>query len=86
MYVLFPFSFLFYCSLWFICIIAIQELNTAEDFISFYEEMMPLVQTLPQVLLHKELIISKVLAKLELRARLSLEPMLRYVTLLWNYL
>ena len=54
----------------------------AEDFISFYEEMMPLVQTLPQVLLHKELIISKILARLEMRARLSLEPMLRYVTML----
>ena len=43
---------------------------------------MPLVQTLPQVLLHKELIISNILARLEMRARLSLEPMLRYVIML----
>lgn len=43
------------------CLVQWRELNTAEDFISFYEEMMPLVQTLPQVLLHKELIISKFL-------------------------
>ncbi|CBI17281.3 unnamed protein product, partial [Vitis vinifera] len=61
------------------CLVQWRELNTAEDFISFYEEMMPLVQTLPQVLLHKELIISKVLARLEMTARLSLEPMLRLI-------
>lgn len=58
-----------------------QELNTAEDFISFYEEMLPLVQTLPLILLHKELILSKLLSRLQMKARLSLEPILRYATL-----
>ncbi|KAF2288992.1 hypothetical protein GH714_023309 [Hevea brasiliensis] len=53
------------------------ELNTAEDFISFYEKMMPLVQTLPLVLLHKESILSELLSRLQLKARLSLEPILR---------
>ncbi|KAG1347740.1 hypothetical protein COCNU_06G015690 [Cocos nucifera] len=53
-----------------------RELNTAEDFISFYEEMMPLVQTLPQVILHSEKIFSELLRRLNMKARLSLEPIL----------
>lgn len=56
-----------------------QELNTAEDFISFYEEIMPFVQTLPSIILHKELIFSKLISRLRFEARLSLEPILRYV-------
>lgn len=56
-----------------------QELNTAEDFISFYEEIMPFVQTLPSIILHKELIFSKLISRLSFEARLSLEPILRYV-------
>lgn len=58
-----------------------QELNTAADFISFYEEMLPLVQTLPMVLLHKESILTKLLSRLQMKARLSLEPILRYESL-----
>ncbi|GMH20278.1 hypothetical protein Nepgr_022119 [Nepenthes gracilis] len=61
------------------CLIQWRELNTAEDFISFYEEMMPFVQTLPLVLLHKELIISKLLSRLQMEGRLSLEPILRLI-------
>ncbi|GAB4851882.1 hypothetical protein Ancab_031281 [Ancistrocladus abbreviatus] len=61
------------------CLVQWRELNTAEDFISFYEEMMPLIQTLPLVLLHKELILSKLLLRLQMEARLSLEPILRLV-------
>ncbi|KAK9122055.1 hypothetical protein Syun_019672 [Stephania yunnanensis] len=53
------------------------ELNTAEDFISFYEEVMPLAQTLPQILLHKKTIMSKLESRLNMGARLSLEPLLR---------
>lgn len=59
----------------------VQELNTAEDFISFYEEMMPLVQTLPQILLHKERIFSELLRRVNMGAKLSLEPILRSVCL-----
>lgn len=62
------------------CIIHWRELNTAEDFISFYEEMMPLVQTLPLVLLHKDIIISRLLSRLQMKARLSLEPILRLIS------
>ncbi|KAJ4967931.1 hypothetical protein NE237_014632 [Protea cynaroides] len=61
------------------CLVEWRELNTAEDFISFYDEMMPWVQTLPQVLLHKETIISKLLSRLHIKARLSLEPILRLI-------
>lgn len=60
-------------------LIIIQELNTAADFISFYEEMMPLVQTLPQVILHREKIFSELLQRLNMKARLSLEPILMSV-------
>lgn len=56
----------------------IQELNTAEHFISFYEEIFPLVQTLPQIILHKDLIVSRLLSELKMEGRLSLEPILRY--------
>lgn len=59
-------------------VITIQELNTAEDFISFYEEMMPFVQTLPLVILHKETIFSQLLSRLQVKARLSVEAILRY--------
>ncbi|KAE8708759.1 putative pentatricopeptide repeat-containing protein [Hibiscus syriacus] len=44
------------------CLIEWRELNTAEDFISFYGETMPFVQILPLVLLHKELIFTKLIS------------------------
>ncbi|MQL78117.1 hypothetical protein Taro_010528, partial [Colocasia esculenta] len=56
------------------------ELNMAEDFISFYEETMPLVQTLPQILLHKERIFSELLRRVNMAAKLSLEPILRLIS------
>ncbi|XP_031478045.1 uncharacterized protein LOC116249069 [Nymphaea colorata] len=59
-----------------------RELNTAEDFISVYEEVMPLVQTLPQILLHKENLVSKLLEKIHMQAKLSLEPLLRLTAVL----
>nr|KYP57020.1 U3 small nucleolar RNA-associated protein 20 [Cajanus cajan] len=64
------------------CLIEWRELNTAEDFISFYEEIMPYTQTLPLVLLHKESLISKLLSRLHMKARLSLEPILRLIAAL----
>ncbi|KAM7258000.1 hypothetical protein ACFE04_013741 [Oxalis oulophora] len=64
------------------CLVEWRELNTAEDFISFYEEMLPLVQTLPLVLLHKDLILSKLLSRLHMKARLSLEPLLSLIGVL----
>ncbi|KAK9923252.1 hypothetical protein M0R45_031682 [Rubus argutus] len=39
-----------------------RELNTAEDFISFYEQMTPLVQTLPLILLSLEPILRLIAA------------------------
>lgn len=56
----------------------LQELNTAEDFISYYEENFPLVQTLPQIILQKDLLVANLLSRLKMEARLSLEPILRY--------
>ncbi|ONI16066.1 hypothetical protein PRUPE_3G077100 [Prunus persica] len=64
------------------CLVEWRELNTAEDFIAFYEQMTPLVQTLPLVLLHKETIISELLSRLQMKARLSLEPILRLIAAL----
>jgi hypothetical protein len=60
--------------------VKIQELNTTEDFISLYDEVFSCTQTLPLVLLHKETIISKLLSRLHMKARLSLEPILRYAS------
>ncbi|CAA6658531.1 unnamed protein product [Spirodela intermedia] len=61
------------------CLLEWRELNTAEDFISFYDEMMPFVQTLPQILLHKEKIFSELLSRVNMKAKLSLEPILRLI-------
>ncbi|KAL8496278.1 hypothetical protein ACS0TY_020115 [Phlomoides rotata] len=64
------------------CLVEYRELNTAKDFISFYEEFFPLVQTLPQITLQKDLIISSLLARLEMARRLSLEPIMRLIAVL----
>ncbi|KAL9232759.1 hypothetical protein vseg_007829 [Gypsophila vaccaria] len=61
------------------CLVEWRELNTAADFISFYEETMPLVQTMPLVFLHKDTLISELLSRLRLDAKLSLEPILRLI-------
>ncbi|KAI7751942.1 hypothetical protein M8C21_008264, partial [Ambrosia artemisiifolia] len=64
------------------CLVEWRELNTAEDFISFYEEMLPLVQTLPQIILQKEIILSSLLSRLDMKGRLSVEPILRLIAAL----
>ncbi|KAM3327222.1 small subunit processome component 20 isoform X1 [Capsicum chacoense] len=64
------------------CLTEWRELNTAEDFISFYEEIFPLVQTLPQIILQKELIVTKLLSRLDMTGRLSLEPILGLIAAL----
>ncbi|MCD9558563.1 U3 snoRNP protein [Datura stramonium] len=64
------------------CLTEWRELNTAEDFISFYEEIFPLVQTLPQIILQKDLIVTKLLSRLDMKGRLSLEPILRLIAAL----
>ncbi|XP_057768678.1 uncharacterized protein LOC130988750 [Salvia miltiorrhiza] len=61
------------------CLIECRELNTAKDFISFYEEIFPLVQTLPLIILQKDLIVSSLLSVLKMEKRLSLEPILRLI-------
>ncbi|XP_045811204.1 small subunit processome component 20 homolog isoform X1 [Trifolium pratense] len=61
------------------CLVKWREENTTEDFISLYEEVISCTQTLPLVLLHKETIISKLLSRLHMKARLSLEPILRLI-------
>ncbi|KAK2393598.1 ARM repeat superfamily protein [Trifolium repens] len=64
------------------CLEEWRELNTTEDFISLYVEVIPCTQTLPLVLLHKESLISKLLSRLHIKARLSLEPILRLIAAL----
>ncbi|GJZ51936.1 small subunit processome component 20 homolog isoform X1, partial [Tanacetum coccineum] len=53
--------------------------NTTEDFISFYEEMLPFVQTLPEVLHRKEEILSKLLSRLHMKGRLSIEAIISLI-------
>ncbi|XP_022999923.1 small subunit processome component 20 homolog [Cucurbita maxima] len=64
------------------CLMEWRELNTAEDFISCYEEIIPLAQTLPLVILHKESIFSNLLSRVHIKGRLSLEPILRLIAAL----
>jgi U3 small nucleolar RNA-associated protein 20 len=64
------------------CLVEWRELNTAEDFISLHDEVFSCTQTLSLVLLHKETIISKLLSRLHMKARLSLEPILRLIAAL----
>ncbi|KAG8051514.1 hypothetical protein GUJ93_ZPchr0001g29715 [Zizania palustris] len=59
-----------------------RELNTADDFISFYEEMIHLVQTLPQIVLHCEKLFFALLQRIHMKARLSLEPILMLIAAL----
>jgi hypothetical protein len=56
----------------------LQELNSAIEFTSVYETLLPIVQTLPQLVLHKEKIIGTLLSNLKLSAIHSLPPILRY--------
>lgn len=56
-----------------------QELNAAADFNDVYVELLPIVQTLPQLLLHKDAIMNSLLSRVRLGAILSLEPILRLV-------
>jgi U3 small nucleolar RNA-associated protein 20 len=60
----------------------VQELNTAEDFILFYEEMLPSVQSLSLIIMQKERIFSNLVSRLQMKARLSLEPILRLIAAL----
>ncbi|KAL0660116.1 hypothetical protein Bca4012_080701 [Brassica carinata] len=64
------------------CLVELRELNTAEDFISFYEEMLPFVQTLPLVIEQKEIIFTKLVSRLQMDARLSLDAILRLIAAL----
>jgi U3 small nucleolar RNA-associated protein 20 len=57
--------------------VSLQELNSAIDFTSVYEMLLPIVQTLPQLLLHKEKIIGTLLSNMKLCAIHSLAPILR---------
>ncbi|CAN7082081.1 unnamed protein product [Brassica oleracea var. botrytis] len=64
------------------CLVELRELNTADDFISFYEEMLPFVQTLPLVIEQKEIIFTKLVSRLQMDARLSLDAILRLIAAL----
>ncbi|KAG7592924.1 Armadillo-type fold [Arabidopsis thaliana x Arabidopsis arenosa] len=64
------------------CLVELRELNTASDFILFYEEMLPFVQNLELILLQKEFIFSKLVSGLHMKARLSLDAFLRLIAAL----
>ncbi|KAL3687831.1 hypothetical protein R1sor_014140 [Riccia sorocarpa] len=59
-----------------------RELNCAADFNDVYYELLPLVQTLPLLLLHKDTIINSLLSRVRMSAILSLEPILSLIALL----
>ncbi|CAM6096312.1 unnamed protein product [Calypogeia fissa] len=59
-----------------------RELNAAADFNDVYVELLPIVQTLPQLLLHKDSIMKSLLSRVRIGAFLSLEPILSLTALL----
>ncbi|KAL2629925.1 hypothetical protein R1flu_014611 [Riccia fluitans] len=59
-----------------------RELNCAADFNDVYHELSPLVQTLPQLLHHKDTIMKSLLSRVRISAILSLEPILSLIALL----
>eukprot|EP00850_Spirogloea_muscicola_P021570 SM000254S08796 [mRNA] locus=s254:122773:139016:- [translate_table: standard] len=56
-----------------------RELNSAADFNTLYQELLPLVQTMPQLLHHRDAIVSALLSRMRLDAALSLDPILRFL-------
>ncbi|CAH2033832.1 unnamed protein product [Thlaspi arvense] len=64
------------------CLLELREQNTAADFVSFYEEMLPGVKTVKLIELQKDFIFSKLVSGLQLEARISLEPILRLIAAL----
>ncbi|KAH9571646.1 hypothetical protein CY35_02G105300 [Sphagnum magellanicum] len=59
-----------------------RELNSAADFNDIYQQLLPLVQTLPQLLFYKDTVVECLLSRVHLSAALSLEPILSLVALL----
>ncbi|KAJ4916552.1 ARM repeat superfamily protein [Raphanus sativus] len=60
-------------------LVELRELDIAEYFISFYEKMLPFVQTLPLVISQKEIIFSTLVSELHMKARFSLDAFLRLI-------
>eukprot|EP00850_Spirogloea_muscicola_P013633 SM000093S24444 [mRNA] locus=s93:494111:510484:+ [translate_table: standard] len=59
-----------------------RELNSAADFNTLYQELLPLVQTMPQLLHHRDAIVSALLSRMRLDAALSLDPILSLTAIL----
>ena len=55
----------------------LQELNSAADFNDVYQQLLPLVQTLPQLLFHKGTVMDCLLSRVHMSSALSLEPIMR---------
>lgn len=56
-----------------------RELDTTKDFMTFFVEMMPLVQTSELILYYKEKIFSELMSRINMKAHLSLESILELV-------
>lgn len=59
-----------------------RELNSAADFNDVYQQLLPVVQTLPQLLFHKETVMECLLSRVHMSAALSLEPIMSLIALL----
>lgn len=54
-----------------------QELNSAADFNDVYQQLLPVVQSLPLLVHNKETVVNCLLSRVHMSAALSLEPILR---------
>ncbi|KAI5069079.1 hypothetical protein GOP47_0015380 [Adiantum capillus-veneris] len=59
-----------------------RELNSAVEFTFVYEQLLPIIQTLPQLILHKELVMNTLISHLQLSAIHSLQPILSLIAIL----
>ncbi|KAG0630923.1 hypothetical protein M758_1G214100 [Ceratodon purpureus] len=59
-----------------------RELNSAADFNDVYQQLLPVVQTLPQLLFHKETVMECLLSRVHMTSALSLEPIMSLIALL----
>ncbi|XP_013614589.1 PREDICTED: uncharacterized protein LOC106320775 [Brassica oleracea var. oleracea] len=64
------------------CLVELRDQNTSADFISFFEDLLPYIQTRQSIVLYSEFIFSKLVSELQMEARFSLDPILRLIAAL----
>ncbi|KAF8079607.1 hypothetical protein N665_1013s0005 [Sinapis alba] len=64
------------------CLVELRDQNASKDFITFFEELLPYIQTLKSIKLYSEFIFSKLVSELQMEARFSLDSILSLIAAL----